>query len=139
MRSTDAYPSIDRQFDEENTMGGVVLSDVEASMMEQGKAAVAAMTKTTTQPSQHVRAMPGDPTVDERERFEAMDVIFKLVLTVISLCSITNLKFTVVLPPVQYSILLYLILEEKNSFDGIIFDGIISINKLKKIDMMPLK
>ncbi|KAF2921609.1 hypothetical protein DAI22_07g047650 [Oryza sativa Japonica Group] len=62
-------------------MGGVVLSDVEASMMEQGKAAVAAMTKTTTQPSQHVRAMPGDPTVDERERFEAMDVIFKLVLT----------------------------------------------------------
>uniref|UniRef100_A0A0E0HX57 Uncharacterized protein n=1 Tax=Oryza nivara TaxID=4536 RepID=A0A0E0HX57_ORYNI len=63
-------------------MGGVVLSDVEASMMEQGKAAVAAMTKTTTQPSQHVRAMPGDPTVDERERFEAMDVIFKLVLTV---------------------------------------------------------
>jgi hypothetical protein len=110
-------------------MGGVVLSDVEASMMEQGKAAVAAMTKTTTQPSQHVRAMPGDPTVDERERFEAMDVIFKLVLTVISLCSITNLKFTVVLPPVQYSILLYLILEEKNSFDGIIFDGIISINK----------
>lgn len=139
MRSTDAYPSIDRQFDEENTMGGVVLSDVEASMTEQGKAAVAAMTKTTTQPSQHVRAMPGDPTVDERERFEAMDVIFKLVLTVISLCSITNLKFTVVLPPVQYSILLYLILEEKNSFDGIIFDGIISINKLKKIDMMPLK
>uniref|UniRef100_I1Q8E3 Uncharacterized protein n=1 Tax=Oryza glaberrima TaxID=4538 RepID=I1Q8E3_ORYGL len=62
-------------------MGGVVLSDVETSMMEQGKAAVAAMTKTTTQPSQHVRAMPGDPTVDERERFEAMDVIFKLVLT----------------------------------------------------------
>uniref|UniRef100_A0A0E0Q4L1 Uncharacterized protein n=1 Tax=Oryza rufipogon TaxID=4529 RepID=A0A0E0Q4L1_ORYRU len=50
-------------------MGGVVLSDVEASMMEQGKAAVAAMTKTTTQPSQHVRAMPGDPTVDERVSF----------------------------------------------------------------------
>uniref|UniRef100_A0A0D3GMR9 Uncharacterized protein n=1 Tax=Oryza barthii TaxID=65489 RepID=A0A0D3GMR9_9ORYZ len=50
-------------------MGGVVLSDVETSMMEQGKAAVAAMTKTTTQPSQHVRAMPGDPTVDERVSF----------------------------------------------------------------------
>uniref|UniRef100_A0A0E0LHL5 Uncharacterized protein n=1 Tax=Oryza punctata TaxID=4537 RepID=A0A0E0LHL5_ORYPU len=80
-------------------MGGVVLSDVEASMMEQGKAVAV----TTTRPSQNVSGMPGDLTVAERERLQAMYAIFKLVLTV-SFCSITNLKFTIVLPSVKYSI-----------------------------------